>query len=463
MSEYEEEEFMFNPSAFNEDYDSKNDETFGDSSLQDDFDVFNNSDTLSKNTYVEQIDQYDFKNDETFGSSSKLDDENWSMMEKKSKELEDLKDASFAPYYNKEQKNDQNLEHMLNFALDEDYEEEEEEIIFNPTISESDNKIEKEYEFGFGSYEQSPSKKHLNQNYVGSPQTQKILSSSPQTNTPKRSQFLGLEKGEKFKDYKKMKGYDINFIVKQQLLGLDMEDNYIDDYYFCATFSKKVFGSLQFPPNSVLNSLQLRDSGNEKMKSRYQTPRFLIQLSSTLNTTDNGVSSNKNTTYKTLKIIEEARMTLFKIEDLCLCYRDSPKSFTQLMKSELDSYSFTVLQMIQQNIVNITKIPKGEKLITKALMTLPESYSQVLIKEMLKTQTTTFEAVLRSMLNVIPVMGLNLLCETLNGLNSNSLTFTSKIGNDFSLMLIKTGDSRTFGNHIGWNMLKNEFISKIKV
>ena len=36
-----------------------------------------------------------------------------------------------------------------------------------------------------------------------------------------------------------MKGYDINFIVKQQLLGLDMEDNYVDDYYFCATFSKK--------------------------------------------------------------------------------------------------------------------------------------------------------------------------------------------------------------------------------
>jgi hypothetical protein len=50
-----------------------------------------------------------------------------------------------------------------------------------------------------------------------------------------------LEQGEKFKDYKKMKGFDINFISKQQLLGLEMEDVYIEDYYFCAALSKKGF------------------------------------------------------------------------------------------------------------------------------------------------------------------------------------------------------------------------------
>ena len=60
-------------------------------------------------------------------------------------------------------------------------------------------------------------------------------------------------------------------------------------------------------------------------------------------------------------------------------------------------------------------------------MTLPESYSQVLIKEMLKTEKQTFESVLKSMLTVIPVMGLNLLCETLNGLNGNQQTFISKV------------------------------------
>jgi hypothetical protein len=38
-----------------------------------------------------------------------------------------------------------------------------------------------------------------------------------------------------------MKGFDINFISKQQLLGLEMEDVYIEDYYFCAALSKKGF------------------------------------------------------------------------------------------------------------------------------------------------------------------------------------------------------------------------------
>ena len=40
------------------------------------------------------------------------------------------------------------------------------------------------------------------------------------------------------------------------------------------------------------------------------------------------IKFDEDQTFKTLKLIEEARLTLFKIEDLCLCYRDSPKSFT---------------------------------------------------------------------------------------------------------------------------------------
>jgi hypothetical protein len=116
-----------------------------------------------------------------------------------------------------------------------------------------------------------------------------------------------LEQGEKFKDYKKMKGFDINFISKQQLLGLEMEDVYIEDYYFCAALSKKgfcvfffkffkAFGSLQFPPNSVLTSIQIQstvdNNGIHKSPPRIQRPRYLIQLTSNLNTDSTSIDKS---------------------------------------------------------------------------------------------------------------------------------------------------------------------------
>jgi hypothetical protein len=61
-------------------------------------------------------------------------------MQKKSKELESLKDSPFmVPFFQKDSKNEKQFEPMLNFALDEDYEEEEEEIIFNPNLQNSND------------------------------------------------------------------------------------------------------------------------------------------------------------------------------------------------------------------------------------------------------------------------------------------------------------------------------------
>jgi hypothetical protein len=103
-------------------------------------------------------------------------------------------------------------------------------------------------------------------------------------------------------------------------------------------------------------------------------------------------------------------------------------------------------------------------------MTLPESYSQVLVKEMLKVQNVgILECSLSSIMNVLPMMTVNILCETLNSLILNpSFKKTkvrkkkskNKISNDFIGMLLNVGDSRTFGNHPGWNKLKNQFLSK---
>jgi hypothetical protein len=59
-------------------------------------------------------------------------------MQKNSKQLENLKDSPFmVPFFQKDTKNEKQFEPMLNFALDEDYEEEEEEIIFNPNLQDS--------------------------------------------------------------------------------------------------------------------------------------------------------------------------------------------------------------------------------------------------------------------------------------------------------------------------------------
>jgi len=58
-----------------------------------------------------------------------------------------------------------------------------------------------------------------------------------------------------FGDSKWMKASEIDSVCQHQIQGTEMQNPYVDDYYFCCTMSKKRLGRVAFPPNSVYSSL----------------------------------------------------------------------------------------------------------------------------------------------------------------------------------------------------------------
>jgi hypothetical protein len=48
-----------------------------------------------------------------------------------------------------------------------------------------------------------------------------------------------IEKKKNFTNFEKMKGSDIAFILRNQLSGIEVEDQYLDDYYFFQYETKK--------------------------------------------------------------------------------------------------------------------------------------------------------------------------------------------------------------------------------
>jgi hypothetical protein len=184
-----------------------------------------------------------------------------------------------------------------------------------------------------------------------------------------------------------MLGTEIEFIVRQQMLGCEMSDTYVDDYYYCAMISKKLNGSSKFPPMSVYQSIikaEKKEEENEKNArifgrvppSNPKAPRTSLQLTDLVQATHVGLYDDKS--YLLMKSIENGYDLLNKIEDLTIVEQENMDLFNTQMSKALDKLSNEFITLMKENHSKLIQIEKGQKLKQRALLLLPLLHRQTL-------------------------------------------------------------------------------------
>lgn len=197
-----------------------------------------------------QKSDYDDHNDDTFGNDETFENSTesstWEEIQQNSSQLaqnfEKLKIEEKKPFnlmsFGKPSPSKGFSSHIFNMAIDDEEEEEEELMIPQKSKRLTQPHI-------LDQTPQKPEREDTNQSQIpitNSPMNRHkfgVGSSVSGTMYPQGSTTSSSEDG--FKKSKRMLGSEVEFIVRQQLLGLEMSDPYVEDFYYCALVSKKGF------------------------------------------------------------------------------------------------------------------------------------------------------------------------------------------------------------------------------
>lgn len=271
--------------------------------------------------------------------------------------------------------------------------------------------------------QQTPSTPSGTQQKTSGPHTPKVINQNVAFNTYLSNPFSGYPIFKKvLKAGNLMTGDEIDFILRQQLSDLQVENPFVDDFYFCEHVQKQ---QSKFAPNfptwvqqSVVQSEEnskkeatATDGAAEAEKPRIfgrlpsqnvRGMRTIVmldtdELKNILESNEHQSTVNKNEVIQVSIMIEKGYLLLSQIKDLLISGSGEitlpilkellPMKLQDLCDSVLNIFQITLSNQASiyesKEVLRISQKPKGTKFICKCLSILPDTFAIPLLENML--------------------------------------------------------------------------------